>query len=221
VSTSPGLPPCLNTPGIYVDIYAPSSISFTFGGSACSVDVTTAFPFDDGILLSVSADPPVAFDLALRMPAWAGTAPIPISVNGVPVAPGVPGSYAHVKQTWSSAASPASVAFVLSRTLAAHLYTGVTPTGPGPALTRYAYTVGPVLLAATSSTRWNSTVKSLVIPQVDGSDPGAWMTSANDGNGLHFIVAGISDVFFQPIWEIQGATIFSSYPSFTAIGTAT
>jgi hypothetical protein len=203
-------------PGVYVDIYAPSAISFSFGGSACTVDVTTSFPFDDAVIVSVTADPPLAFDLALRMPFWAGSAPVPISVNGVPSTPGIPGSYVHLKQTWGPAAAPTAVAFVLPRTLVAHRYTGVTTTGPGPALTRFAYTVGPVLLAATSATRWNSTARSLLIPGVDGSTPSAWMQPAGDGNGLHYVVAGVSDVFFQPIWEIQGTTIFSSYPSFPA-----
>lgn len=147
------------------------------------------------------------------MPAWAGSAPIPIAVNGVPAAPGTPGSYAHISQLWGPATAPTAVAFVLPRTLVAHAYTGATPTPAG--LERYAYTVGPVLLAATSATRWNATAKSLVVPGVVGADPSAWMTPAGDGNGLHFTVAGVSDVFFQPIWEIQGTIVFSSYPAFT------
>ena len=35
--------------GIYLDIYAPSSISFTFGASSVFIDVETDFPFSDAI----------------------------------------------------------------------------------------------------------------------------------------------------------------------------
>ena len=38
--------------GLYVDIYAPSTISFEFAASAVTVDVTTEFPFSDGVLIT-------------------------------------------------------------------------------------------------------------------------------------------------------------------------
>ena len=162
---------------------------------------------------AVASSPPVDFDLALRMPAWAGTAPIPITINGKPTTPGTPGSYAHVSKLWGAGGSPTTLLFNLPRSLVAHRYTGLTPTPEG--LTRYAYTVGPVLLAATSATRWNSSAHALIIPSVAGANPSSWMLPANDNNGLHFVVAGVSDVFFQPIWEIQGTQVFSSYPAFS------
>jgi len=108
------------------------------------------------------------------------------------------GPTVHIVQVWQQTTA---VAFELPRTLVAHAYTGLTPTPQG--LTRFAYTVGPILLAATSASRWNSTAKALIIPSVSGASPDTWMTPANDGNGLHYTVAGVSDVFFQPIWEIQ------------------
>ena len=141
----------------------------------------------------------MAFDLALRMPAWAGAGPIAIAVNGAPATPGMPGSYAHISQVWGSAASPTAVAFDLPRTLVAHRYTGITPTPGG--LVRYAYTVGPVLLAATSSTRWNSTAKALIIPGVSGASPSSWMTPAGDGNGRECceLVCGSMRSFSPPV----------------------
>lgn len=197
--------------GLYVDIYAPSSITLAVGQSAVTVDVSTEFPFSSGVVVTVTSSPPTRFDLALRMPVWAGDAPIPITVNGVPATSGLPGSYVHIVQVWQQTTA---VAFELPRTLVAHAYTGLTPTPQG--LTRYAYTVGPILLAATSASRWNSTAKALIIPSVSGASPDTWMTPANDGNGLHYTVAGVSDVFFQPIWEIQGSQVFSSYPAFSS-----
>jgi len=203
--------------GLYVDIYAPSDINFTHAGSAVRVVVATAFPGDGAVTLTVTATPAVSMDLALRMPAWAGPGSVAVTVDGAAGPAGVPGSYLHLHRTWGPATT--TVAYTLPLGLATHRYTGSTPTGPGPAapLPRFAYTVGPVLLAATGAAgRWNATAKALIVPGVDGAAPAGWLKPAGDGHPLHFTVAGAPDMLFQPLWEIENGQVFSSYPAFPA-----
>ena len=195
-------------PALFVDIYAPSTISFSAGGSAVVVQVSTQWPYASDVLVTVAADPPLALDLALRMPSWVAAASVPVTVDDAPSAPGSPGAYLHLARTWTSSA----VRFSLPMAARAHKYSGASQIAP---FTRYAYTVGPILMAATSGARYNKTLQGLIVPGVDGAAPGAWMVPSADGAPLHFDVQGVDDVLFQPAWEVNDiGAVFSSYPCF-------
>jgi DUF1680 family protein len=200
--------------GLYVDIYAPSAINFAFGGSDIAVEVFTDFPYGSSVLVQVASQPPAAFELALRMPEWVDAASVPVTVDGAPAPAGAPGSYLKLSQTWGSPSAPTKVAFALPMKLRAHKYTGASQVAP---YTRYAYTVGPILMAATSAARFNASLNALVVPAVDGAAPADWMVPAGDGNPMHFSVDGVDDVLFQPAWEVNDiGAISSSYPAFEA-----
>ena len=202
------LSPPAAPPALYVDIYAPSTISFSAGGSSVVVQVATQWPYGADVLVTVSADPPLALDLALRMPSWVAAASVPVTVDDAPAAPGAPGAYLHLQRTWTSS----SVRFALPMAARAHAYTGASQIA---LFARYAFTVGPVLMAATSAARYNRTLQGLVVPGVDGARPDQWMVPSADGLPLHFDVAGVSDVLFQPSWEVNDiGAVFSSYPCF-------
>ena len=202
------LSPPAAPPALFVDIYAPSTISFSAGGSAVVVQVSTQWPYASDVLVTVAADPPLALDLALRMPSWVAAASVPVTVDDAPSAPGSPGAYLHLARTWTSSA----VRFSLPIAARAHKYSGASQIAP---FTRYAYTVGPILLAATSGARDNKTLQGLIVPGVDGAAPGAWMVPSADGAPLHFDVQGVDDVLFQPAWEVNDiGAVFSSYPCF-------
>ena len=57
-------------------------------------------------------------------------------------------------------------------------------------------------MAATSSTRYDTSKQGLIIPGVDGSRPQDWMVPAGDSNPMHFHVKGVDDVLLQPAWEV-------------------
>ena len=200
--------------GLYVDIYAPSAINFSFGGSDVAVEVFTDFPYGTSVLVQVASSPPAAFELALRMPEWVDAASVPVTVDGAPAGAGAPGAYLKLQQTWGSPSAPTKVAFELPMRLRAHRYTGASQVAP---YTRYAYTVGPILMAATSAARFNVSLNALVVPTVDGAAPADWMVAAGDGNPMHFAVDGVDDVLFQPAFEVNDiGAIMSSYPAFEA-----
>ena len=189
--------------GIYVDIYAPSSIAH----GALTLTVDTAWPYGSAVNINVSSsEPGSVVGIALRMPAWVAAASVPVALNGAPaVYAGAPGSYLHIERAWGAADA---LAFDLPMALAAHLYTGVTQT---PARTRYSYTYGPVLLASTGA--WDAAAHVEYLgPGLDGAQPAAWMTPVA-GQPLHWSVAGVPGALMLPAWEVDQGFNFSAVPA--------
>jgi hypothetical protein len=199
----------LSPKGVYVNIYAPASISFQFEDSFITLDVFTDWPYDNDIRIDVSASPPLTFEIAIRIPSWVSESSIPISINGSLVNSGIPGSYLKLTQYWTSLSH---VTFSLPMNIRSVLYTGVSQM---LGLTRYSYLVGPVLLAATTVNRFNISSNALIVPTVSGSRPDLWAVTAGDGNSLHYLVDGVDDVLFQPAWEVNAiGAIMTSFPYF-------
>ena len=188
--------------GILVDIYAPSTIVH----GALTVTVATAWPYGEDVAITVTSTAPGAVvDLALRMPAWVAAPAVAVALNGAPAAfSGAPGSYLHIARAWGAADA---LTFTLPMALAAHPYTGVTQLPPHA---RFAYTWGPVLLAATGP--YDKTLGTLLITGVtDPAAPADFFVPV-PGAPAHWSVAG--GVTFQPAWEVDSDTLFSAYPAF-------
>ena len=64
---------------------------------------------------------------------------------------------------------------------------------------------------------WDAASDSLVMPAgLDPLNPAAWLTSAGDGNALHFSVVGHPEFAAKPYFEVQaGGEQFSNYPCFS------
>jgi len=189
--------------GIYVDIYAPSSIVH----GALNLTVDTAWPYGSSGTITVAAAAPggAAVDVALRMPAWVAAGAVPVALNGAPAAfSGAPGSYLHIERSWGASDV---LAFDLPMAITAHPYTGVSQL-PGRA--RYAYTYGPVLLASTGAYDAALGTENYAL---DGARPAAWMVAA-PGAPLHWSVAGVAGALFQPAWEVDQGRNFSAVPAF-------
>ncbi|GAA3089988.1 beta-L-arabinofuranosidase domain-containing protein [Streptomyces rectiviolaceus] len=81
---------------LYVNLYSPSTLTWSQKG--ITVTQTTDYPREQGTTLTVRGS--AAFDLRLRIPAWAGSG-FAVTVNGKKVrADPVPGSYFSVSRTW-------------------------------------------------------------------------------------------------------------------------
>lgn len=200
----------LSPAGVYVDVYAPSTITLPFGGALLNVTTVTEFPYGNGdVQVLVSASAAVTMDVALRMPTWVSSASIDIEVSTGGSVSGVPGTYTHISQKWNAGIT--TLSFNLPRVLTPHLYTGVTQIANH---TRYAFTYGPILLAATGA--WDSDLNVLPLSGVNPSQPDTWLIPAGGNNTLHFNVSigsGSGVVTFLPHFEIQYEQ-FSAYPAF-------
>jgi uncharacterized protein len=87
--------------GIYVNLYAPSRVTWQQGGAPVSLMQQTSYPNGGETRMLLKMDRPERFTVALRLPAWAGQY-TKLIVNGKPA--GVvlqPGSWAELSRMWN------------------------------------------------------------------------------------------------------------------------
>ncbi len=84
--------------GVYFNLYVPSTIDPGFG-EGVRLTQSGDYPYDPRVTIDVEAARPTAFDLHLRIPAWAGPH-TRITVNGKPQDAVRPGSFAKVTRRW-------------------------------------------------------------------------------------------------------------------------
>jgi uncharacterized protein len=86
--------------GVYVNLFAPSTLKWKAGGASLGLKQETQYPFENTVRMLVSASKPTEYTLYVRIPAWAKPDPI-LAVNGTRVSdPVKPGTFAAVRRTW-------------------------------------------------------------------------------------------------------------------------
>jgi hypothetical protein len=88
------------TDGVYVNLYAPSSLQWTQGGAKLGLKQVTNYPFENKIQIQVSASQPSEYTLYVRIPGWAKPDPV-LMVNGKRFTGAVePSTFAAIRNTW-------------------------------------------------------------------------------------------------------------------------
>ena len=88
--------------GIYVNLYAPSRVTWNRAGERISLTQVTNYPHHPTSQIEVTAGKPASFPVFLRVPAWAGPGTT-IAVNGKRIAPSPePGKFARLDRTWKN-----------------------------------------------------------------------------------------------------------------------
>ena len=184
--------------GLYVDMFAPSTIRWQQSGSPLQLTMKTSFPDSPDVQLAFTLDRPQRSTIRVRTPSWAATE-MPIQVNGKTVATGRPGSYAVLDRTWQPGDT---IAFTLPMAFKLTRYTGMDKI---PGHERCALEYGPILLA------------------IEGSDDARLLatgTKAEDfvkqltpifGQPLYFDIAGNPDHHYAPYFAIK-YDLFTCYP---------
>jgi DUF1680 family protein len=91
---------CLTDPfGLYVNLYAPAHVSWHQSGVACRLSMTTDYPYDNLVSLTLAISTSLRFTLRLRIPAWAPAAEVHINGRRNP-AICVPGTFASIDREW-------------------------------------------------------------------------------------------------------------------------
>jgi DUF1680 family protein len=86
--------------GVYVNLYAPSTVRWSDGGGKYSLTQQTKYPFENQVQIQVAGSRAAEYTVYLRIPAWAGSGTV-LSVNGKRVSDAVtPGAFAALKRTW-------------------------------------------------------------------------------------------------------------------------
>ena len=85
--------------GLYVNLFEPSTITWTSGGRTCGLTMTSRFPFRPEVSLRLTVAGPTPMKLRIRVPGWSMAA-MPIQVNGHQAVVGKPGTYVTLDRTW-------------------------------------------------------------------------------------------------------------------------
>jgi DUF1680 family protein len=86
--------------GINVNLYVPSSVSWRQGSASVSLTQHTSYPANGETAIHLTLSKPERFNIALRVPAWAGSRS-KVTVNGYTVgATLAPGTWANLDRTW-------------------------------------------------------------------------------------------------------------------------
>ncbi|MBZ5581906.1 MAG: glycoside hydrolase family 127 protein [Acidobacteriia bacterium] len=87
--------------GVYVNLYAPSTLEWVQDKIRCSLRQSSEYPYDSRIRLDVTAARPAPFTLHLRIPEWADGAAL--WVNGRRgLVEAAPGTFAEVRREWKT-----------------------------------------------------------------------------------------------------------------------
>jgi DUF1680 family protein len=191
--------------GLYVNLFASSSITWKNNDAAVTVNQRTDFPYAGTVEIEINLPDPAAsqggtipihanWTLRVRIPSWT-PGEVDVCVNGREPARGTPGSYIELDRTWGDGDI---VTLLLPAALRVERYAGFDT---HHTYGRYALLHGPVLMALTG---------------VDDLDiPAAELTSRLDpvaGQPLHFAVRGIPDARYIPYWQIRQES-FTCFPT--------
>jgi len=180
------------TDGLYVNLFAPSSVTWEDAGTPVTLRCATDFPFRPEVELRVETAAATAMKLRIRVPGWGGEA-MPCQVNGEHVASSEPGTFIVLDRVWQTGDT---VTFTLPLTWRTVRYRGADE---HPVHPRYALMRGPVLMALTGADDLALT-------------PEALLESLREEVPLQARVAGIENACYQPYWQIQGER-FTCFPT--------
>jgi DUF1680 family protein len=86
--------------GVYVNLFTPSSVSWTDGGGKYGLTQQTKYPLENKVQINVSGSRAAEYTVYVRIPGWT-TSNAVFSVNGTRSSePVQPGSFAAVRRTW-------------------------------------------------------------------------------------------------------------------------
>jgi DUF1680 family protein len=189
--------------GVYVRLYAPSTIHWKQNGHDLGLWMQTTFPYSPNVTLLVTTAAPVASMIRVRTPSWAAR-DMQILVNGQVKALGKPGTYTVLSRTWKNGDV---ISFTLPMAFRATRYTGLQAI---PGRDRYAIEYGPILMAAVGPLDNNQQLAFSESPEhlIQSLKP-------IDGQPLHFSIPGDPAHQYMPYWLIQNET-FTCFPIVTA-----
>ncbi|MHB1767964.1 MAG: beta-L-arabinofuranosidase domain-containing protein, partial [Phycisphaerae bacterium] len=217
--------------GIYVNLFANSTIKWRQKRQSLKLQMATEFPFRPHVKMRLSVPVPMRANIRLRIPAWAA-ADMPIHINGDLTSTGKPGTYQSLDRVWSEGDT---ITFTLPMATRPSLYTGMDQLPNG---LRYGLEYGPILLAvvpadvadnvgkppAPATRKQRAFAHNLNIGVSWSTDGVVWpvnlpVTAEEIGDRLrpvagmplHFAIEGVPQYQFVPYFEIDKES-FTCFP---------
>ena len=185
--------------GVYVDLFAPSTIKAATQTGSISLKMVTQFPYDQKVQITINVDKPLNSRIRIRIPSWAAQK-MSIMVNGNKVVSGNPGTYSTLDRQWKNGDV---ISFTLPMEFRMTRYEGAER---DPKHERYALEYGPILMAYVSmkGQKENVLLSTTSEKLLKSLKPVA-------GKPLHFTINGSSDFEYIPYLEVQDEP-FTCYP---------
>lgn len=182
--------------GLYVNLFAASSIAWSQDGQAMRLTTATRFPYKPEVKLTLSLPRPTKAKIRVRVPTWAAR-PIPVLVNGTSAGTGQPGTYLTINRKWSDGDT---ITFTLPMEFKLTRYEGEER---DPNHERYALEYGPLLMAVTGGQQ--EAVLAMHSKQLIAQ------LRPKAGSPLHFTIAGDERHEYLPYWQVQNE-VFTCFP---------
>lgn len=179
--------------GIYVNLFAPSEITWPHGGRNVQLSMSTDFPSDPEVSIRVSTPNPTQMTLCIRLPSWA-MRDMTVQVNGSDVTSGTPGSYLSLQRTWSDSDT---IHFTLPLGFTTVKYTGLDQVEGN--LDRYALLYGPILMALQGELCGPGDVPHIGVAPEDLPN----LLTPVDGDPLEYNLAGYAGYKYVPYWKLN------------------
>jgi DUF1680 family protein len=187
--------------GIYVNLFAASTIVWQQAGQSLQLRMATDFPFHPDVELRLSVSRPVRARLRVRVPAWAAR-DMPIRVNGSAAATGKAGSYVALDRVWKQGDS---ISFTLPMDFRLTRYAGVDRVAGQE---QYALEYGPILMALVGGV---DAAGGAVIPVAPEDLPKR--LRQKPGEPLRFAIeGGVEQQEYMPYWQVVADQPFTCYP---------
>lgn len=188
----------LDEQGVYVNLYATSTLSW---GEGRSLAMTSDFPNDMRVSIAVATPKSQAFIVRVRIPSWA-TEPVTVQVNGSDWDIGEPGTFLPLDRTWTD---QDLITFTLPAGFRTVEYTGLDRVEGDES--RYALMYGPVLMALGGDSSEADGVSRLSIGSEDLSN----RLIPSERAPLEFDVEDHPGYRYVPYWKIDSER-FTCFP---------
>jgi DUF1680 family protein len=188
--------------GLYVNLYAGSTITWKLNGEEAKVHMETRFPYDNKVKLVMHIHRPLTMKLHVRIPKWANK-DMTLYINDKKVASGDPGTYVTLDRKWHNGDE---VTFNLPMSFRLVKYHGMDEFAEDG--DHYALEYGPLLMAVVGGKiNSNGNTRIALSPNniIDNLRP-------IPGKPLHFTIEGDCYRKYIPYFEVKSGTNFSSYP---------
>ncbi len=182
--------------GVYVNLFIPSSLTWSQGGSRCTLIQRTSYPVSNQTEFEFALARPESFSVYLRVPSWAD-ARTRLSVNGKQIEEEIiPGRFLALPRTWKNGDR---IEFEISMPL--HLKTIDEQNPNTVALMR-----GPVALFAVGEYPINVTRAELLAASAVSQSSEDWQISASNKKFTLRPFAAISDEPYRLYQDLEPAT---------------
>ena len=180
--------------GIYVNLFAPSRLTWKQEGSQCTLLQETNYPADSLVTLTLTTSRPVEFTVYLRIPVWAGKA-TSVSVNGNRVrSEPVPGTFHPVRRTWKSGDK---IEFEIAQPVRLKAVDAQNPD-------QVALLRGPQVLFAIAEEQPRLLRRQLAAAKIHKSEGSDWVARTEAGDIRLRTFGSIGDEVYQTYFRVAG-----------------